>query len=795
MTWINFIAGKYARGTEGHVLSDELVKRASLLESEAYHCVFDLQKELLKIEIDTGRTQIVDGKTKKIYSYHAQNSGVEGPLSFNQYEGPARPAFGLVQFDFDSEDISISYRDALDFIEWVGVDTYHLAFSGSKGFHVSIPLECFGLEVTPELPKLLHDLAAYLATSHEKNPQKSVSHPYFKTMDVKVYNANRKFRILNTKHSKTGLYKTLIHSKMTIEEVIEYSKQRRTSWFPELQVSAPATSLVEAIEESRRQHAYDKAKAGNQNDQTRFESYDGKICIQRMISDKCEEGGRNNTALVIAYDMFKTGKTKDYAVEIMTKWAAANNLELSEALPIVDRAFSESQYYNHGCQDSLKAAKCSAKCPLWKKLDPEKRPIPVDAPKTVYIEAGKKNKMPAAHFIENYLVQNVITIDLSKLWFVNGKLSNQAYIEDLIYCEALLRKRTVDSCSKQTINSHLNIWVENELEKLLRDLKNHIKYGEESPELERWLRAVRPEADATDLAVMSHWIWLVKRKLFSLPVGNHLMPIFCGLTNTGKSVAIRKLIAPLKAIASESDLKRLSDGREDFVLIDSYIMFLDEMAKANSADVESLKTKITADHIEYRKLGTNAKIKGPQNASFIGTSNYSVVDVIKDPTSSRRYYELWVNARCDWKTINEIDYLAIWRSIDETKDGSFYLQGHADVIRERQEVIRDRDSVEEWLEHFELKPIGDHTDREFPVFTLYSDYMEFMAQQKRERYAISLNKFGRLMTSHCRKSRSLKGVTYIVSKNYFSGLNLATQSQNKSIPVTVSRVESAEINF
>jgi hypothetical protein len=717
---------------------------------------------------------------KKIYSYHEQGSGVDGPLTFNQYEGLARPAFGLVQFDFDhAEDIALSHKDAIGFINFLDIETYHLSFSGSKGFHVAVPFECFGLEVSPELPKILHDLAGYLVS-------------FFPTMDVKVYNANRKFRILNTRHAKTGLYKTLINKSMSIEEVREYCKTRSDSWYLNLEVSLPASSLVKAIEESKRQHEYDKAKAGSQVDQTRFESYDGKICIRRMIEDKCEEGGRNNTALVIAYDMFKTGKTKDHAIDVITKWSHANDFQLSEALPLVERAFSESQYYNHGCQDSLKAAKCSAKCSLWKKLDPDKRPIPVDAPKTIYLEAGKKTKMPAGNFIENYIIQNIVTVDLAGNWFINGKSTNQAYLEDLIFCEALARKRTVDSCSQKTINAHLNIWLESEKENLLVDLRNHIKFGGESPELERWLKAIRPEADETDLAVMRHWIWQVKRKIFSRSVENHLMPVFCGLTNTGKSVAIRKLIAPLRIVSSTTDLKRLADSREDFLLIRNYIMFLDEMAKANNADVETIKTKITEEFIEYRKLGSNATVKGPQNSTFIGTSNYNVIDIIKDPTSARRFYEIWINGRCDWDTINLIDYLAIWRSIDEANEEGFYKAASSE-IRNRQEVIRDRDSVEEWLEEFSLKPQDTTGDITAESWALYENYINYMTRQKRERYVVSHNKFGRLMGAHTIKTRKETGVFYKVSMNYSKYIRPGDQI--KAPLISQDRVATAQINF
>jgi len=776
MTWINFIASKYARGTEGHITSEEIVRVASQLEDERYHCVFDLVKEELKVELDTGRTQVVDGKVKKIYSYHKQGSGVEGPLTFNQYEGPASPAFGLVQFDFDhAEDINISYKDALGFIEFLGIEQYHLSFSGSKGFHVAVPFDAFGLEVSPELPKILHDLAAYLVT-------------FFPTMDVKVYNANRKFRILNTKHSKTGLYKTLIHRDMNLDEIREYCKTRKNDWYLNLNVSEAASSLVKAIEESKKNHAYNKEKAGSHGDQTRFESYDGKICIKRLIEDKCEEGGRNNTALVIAYDMFKTGKTKNHAIEVITKWCHSNEFQLSESLPIVDRAFSESQYYNHGCQDSIKAAKCSAKCPLWKKLDPEKRPIPVDAPKAAFKEAERKYKTPASEFIDDYLYENIIKIDLQGNFSINGKYIDQASLENQIFKDALDLKRSVDGCPKQTINAILDVWMRKEKERLLQDLRDHLRFTEENDELKNWLTAVKPDADETDLTVMKHWIWLVKRKLNGLEVKNHIMPIFSGITGTGKSKAVERLILPLRIVTLTPTLAILNDERQDYNLIQNYIMFFDEMAKASSVDIDTLKNKITLGWISYRKLGTNASVRGPNNCSFICATNNDTVDMLKDPTSARRYYELKVLKRCDWDKVNAIDPLLVWRSIDESQEEGFYGAA-SDMIKERQELIRDRDSVEEWLEYDNLKPKEGESFKDVKARDLYDAYVSFMAFQKRDRYLVSINKFGRLMRTHVGgKSEKNTGNFYRVSSS-FTGKSL-DQAQQKAPSIVQS-----DINF
>lgn len=789
MEWVNFLVShKLARGTDGLIDANNLESYSVNKIKESYYCVFNLRKDLLKVEHDTGeRTPIVrnpqTGKEeggKPIYSYHPQEAQVKGVLTSRSYEGPTYPALGLVQFDFDSSDDTKSYidnvraahTDALKFIEWSEVKQAQLAFSGSKGFHVAIPFEAFGLEADEHLCNNLHDMAGYLKS-------------FYPTLDTTVYNANRKFRVLNTQHPKTNLFKTLVPTSMSCEEILEYTKERKTDQylkFSGVEVSKP---LSDALEEAARQHNYDKGKAGTSKRMTPFEHYDGKICIKRIIENKCEEGGRNNTCLIIVNDLYKTGKTKQYAIDLISKWCKDNGLPIGEGLFIVNNIFDGKAYYNHGCQDAIKAANCSAKCPLWSKLDPEKRPVPVDAPKNAYRESTKKTKMSAGRFISEYIQHNVIKVDLSFNWSIYGKNTNFAYIIDKIYCEALRYKASVDPCSRATIEAHLNIWHEEQKESLLLDLQKHIAYGGENGELERWLKAMKPSADSTDLAVMRHWLWQVKRKIFTRPVGNHLMPIFCGLTRTGKSVGIRKLIAPLASVSISPDLSIVKDERQDFNLIENYIMFFDEMAKANTVDVETLKNKVTSDTISYRKLGTNARIKGVNNCSFIGASNKGVIDIIKDPTSARRFYEYNIDQRCDWDTINDIDAHKIWTSIDENLHLGYYELAEEE-IRSRQELIRAKDTIEDWIEFKELKANDGVEVREVLAVTLYENYRDFCDFQM-IRNPASINKFGRDIKNFLEKKHTAKGSIYFVAASG-SLMSMEEMAMNRPAPATVSGV-------
>ena len=154
-------------------------------------------------------------------------------------------------------------------------------------------------------------------------------------------------------------------------------------------------------------------------------------------------------------------------------------------------------------------------------------------------------------------------------------------------------------------------------------------------------------------------------------------------------------------------------------------------------NVEALKNKITSKWLNYRPLGKTTRVQGKNFASFIGTSNSHVSDIIHDPTSSRRYFEYWVDAQCDWDSINAIDYLKLWRGIDEAQETT-YINDILLELSDAQELVRAQDSVEEWLELEELR--AESHDFIKPR-QAYKFYMGFMEEQKKERFAVGIKRF------------------------------------------------------
>jgi hypothetical protein len=278
----------------------------------------------------------------------------------------------------------------------------------------------------------------------------------------------------------------------------------------------------------------------------------------------------------------------------------------------------------------------------------------------------------------------------------------------------------------QYLNYALDIWTDEQRKATIRKHREALRFLPSSDDvLARWVAAVTGKDDPVDRAVMAHFVWQVKRKLYGLPVEYHLMPLLHGAQGCGKTTAINKLTEPLRDLCdSPGDLQMLGDSREAFRLNRAFIMFFDEMAKANRVDVDSLKNRITQDTLRWRALNMNRVAAGTNNATFIGATNTSLMDLIYDPSGIRRFYQVECQDPCDWRTVDGLDYAALWRSIDHS--GPTPLLPVLTVVKERQEQMRQKDAVEEFLA--ECCEVGGEWTG---ALTVYESFKTFLAGDMR----------------------------------------------------------------
>jgi hypothetical protein len=343
-------------------------------------------------------------------------------------------------------------------------------------------------------------------------------------------------------------------------------------------------------------------------------------------------------------------------------------------------------------------------------------------------------KLESSSEISNIIIENDPRKWLD-VWFDSKKIKirscNEFYIEgervpfdDLfatMNCDFIANKPEKTRINLQVLKNALDLKISLEQKKIKKTITDKLSYEIDlNNNMERFIKALLGKYDFITDMILRHFIWQVKRKINGLKIFDHLMPIIYGSQGIGKSEAIKKLLSPLDGLWIEGKFSDLIDDRNSKFFESNYIMFFDEMKGATKADIEEIKERITADFIKFRLLYSHNMMRVKNNCTFIGTSNKPVSLLIRDETGMRRFYEIEVQQNCDWNTINKIDYLAIWRDVDESLDKPF-IAACRDEVKAQQENNRDKNSVEQWVDERYIA----HGNEKCEATAVYNDYAHF----------------------------------------------------------------------
>jgi hypothetical protein len=302
--------------------------------------------------------------------------------------------------------------------------------------------------------------------------------------------------------------------------------------------------------------------------------------------------------------------------------------------------------------------------------------------------------------------------------------------------------------SAQSIEDAVSKWFDEALRERVVQAFAHIGYdtgprANSELGLKAW-DAVATQFDLADhdakfvIAVLKKFIWQVKRKMLSLRIDNHLMPVILGPQGVGKSTFVRDFfLGPIDEFVGNTNFKEIEETR-NMDQWRNYALFLDEMGYAGKADIDNVKNKITAVTVSGRPMRTNANVQFRQNATFIGCSNKELDQLIRDETGNRRFVALRFAKKADWSLTKDIDPRHLWTSVDE--NGEDPTKGIADELRAAQEAVREKSQVEQWLEHYEeSNPTKGKKQFSKDLYVLYSDWVQKYAPNR----GMELNMFSK----------------------------------------------------
>lgn len=335
---------------------------------------------LTKGKVDVGQIlteeeieNVVDGEGayyKSLYYYPEEAlTYFKEKGRFKGYKGKAYSDY--LVFDIDSEDLEGSRKAVIKLIDYLQPRGLYeemasvISYSGSKGYHlrirVSEPLEPFQLK----------KLCTYLAKEAEVK------------IDPVIYNITRPFRLVNTQHEKTGLYKVDIPEtdvrNYTDLEIREFAKTLQPVFDTPMQIES---QLIEKILEGinalkvPRKHRIRRPKRPVSD----IKEYP---CYSRIRSGDIP-AGESNTALLRLTQFYKdAGFSRDEAHRELVEVAELRAKVHPEANPIDETKITyeilssiyDGDGYTYSHHDEYLQSICSGSCKLHDKLKIKPEPI------------------------------------------------------------------------------------------------------------------------------------------------------------------------------------------------------------------------------------------------------------------------------------------------------------------------------------------------------------------------------------------------------------------------------------
>lgn len=351
-------------------------------------------------------------------------------------------------------------------------------------------------------------------------------------------------------------------------------------------------------------------------------------------------------------------------------------------------------------------------------------------------------------------------------------------LAELRYASVKLKLNYKDYAIEHALNS----WVNRRRNDLIAESISGLVYtGDDRAKRtediwDQYVKAITDVNPAETKVVLKHFIWQVKRKMFRLPVRYHMMLIFKGQQEGGKSTMIRDhLCGPVKDFFASTNFKAITEDKSHNIW-DNHVLFFDEMGHSTTSNLEDIKRRITEDNFSSRIMRTNSDTIVHNRATFIGASNKDLSRLIFDDTGMRRFYQVLCRAKLDWTALETIDWIRLWRSVDETAETP--LLADADLltnIKQLQASKRQVSMIEKWLRE---RKHTQFIEESVMAQAFYEEFVEFEKVNAGGRSDMNNTKFG----------RDVKDIALLIP-----GLYLRALRTNKGNVYKITYTESTDL--
>lgn len=293
---------------------------------------------------------------RTVYRYpDAMQAHFRDRRSVSGYAGPLYADW--LPIDFDAEgDLDRALASARVAVQQLQVrfdlraEELRLYFSGSKGFHLLVPAAMFSPEPSPTLNATFAAMAGRMFDGVE--------------YDAGIYDNVRLFRVSNTRHGKTGLYKVPLTPAELLSldsaSILELAKQPRSvaAWDP-----SENEALRELYLECRCADHRSRSTAAGESKPVDL-SPDARPCIAAMLAGVSER--RHDTSLRIACHFARQGVPEDGILALLHAWNRRNGppIDQRRADQEFPKTAAAAMTYDFGCNDPLRQKFCAGRCPF-----------------------------------------------------------------------------------------------------------------------------------------------------------------------------------------------------------------------------------------------------------------------------------------------------------------------------------------------------------------------------------------------------------------------------------------------
>ena len=212
-------------------------------------------------------------------------------------------AFNVVRQD------AMSAARYLKILLGIEPEEIYFYFSGSKGIHIIVPHEILG--VKPD--KNLHRYYKMLAEDINK-------YTSGETVDLKIYDNRRLFRLPNSRHQNTNLYKIYLDyeelNTLTFSAIKSIAKNPRI--IPKKEKKFNLKASMEMKNYANKFQLELNRKRVHRPSNLKLEYT--PPCVEYLFNNPIKKGQRNDTVAFIASFLKQTGITEDQAIRRMQDW-------------------------------------------------------------------------------------------------------------------------------------------------------------------------------------------------------------------------------------------------------------------------------------------------------------------------------------------------------------------------------------------------------------------------------------------------------------------------------------------